>query len=220
MWQLHTESCGKWRVNHPQWELWFAISPSWVWREKITWGIWQAEGLSMCIIILSTIVAIIRPISSSNSWTCLEIPIYIYIYIVYIYIIYIYIYITYISHYITIKWLMSGIFPLPPLCRLYIKCFHSHVSRQLQRPQRMPCNACGVPGGDMQKWPRDVPGMSLDVPEHERCPQIGPATIWWTNIAIENGHLSWIFPFFHCYVSSPEGTVAKLVQLQLYLWVD
>ena len=35
-------------------------------------------------------------------------------------------------------------------------------------------------------------------------------TLWWTNIAIENGHLEWIFPLkiviFHCYVSSPEGT--------------
>ena len=34
-------------------------------------------------------------------------------------------------------------------------------------------------------------------------------TLWWTNIAMENDHLSWIFPLkmviFHCYVSSPEG---------------
>ena len=34
-------------------------------------------------------------------------------------------------------------------------------------------------------------------------------TLWWTNIAIENGHLYWNFPInmviFHCYVSSPEG---------------
>ena len=33
-------------------------------------------------------------------------------------------------------------------------------------------------------------------------------TLWWTNIAMENGH--WIFPLkiviFHCYISSPEGT--------------
>ena len=39
---------------------------------------------------------------------------------------------------------------------------------------------------------------------------VGPVTLWWTNIAIENGHLQWIFPLkmviFHCYVSSPEGT--------------
>ena len=36
-----------------------------------------------------------------------------------------------------------------------------------------------------------------------------PSTLWWTNIAIENDHLKWIFPLkmviFHCYVSSPEG---------------
>ena len=35
-------------------------------------------------------------------------------------------------------------------------------------------------------------------------------TLWWTNIAIENGHLLWIYPLkmviCHCYVSSPEGT--------------
>ena len=35
-------------------------------------------------------------------------------------------------------------------------------------------------------------------------------TLWWTNIAIENGNVKWIFPLkmviFHCYVSSPEGT--------------
>ena len=35
-------------------------------------------------------------------------------------------------------------------------------------------------------------------------------TLWWTNIAIENCHLQWIFPLkmviFHCYVSSPEGS--------------
>ena len=37
-----------------------------------------------------------------------------------------------------------------------------------------------------------------------------PSTLWWTNIAMKNGHLYWIFPLkmviFHCYVSSPEGT--------------
>ena len=36
-------------------------------------------------------------------------------------------------------------------------------------------------------------------------------TLWWTNIAMENGHLLWIFPLkmviFHCYVSSPEGNM-------------
>ena len=45
------------------------------------------------------------------------------------------------------------------------------------------------------------------------CPSLGTwpqiYTLWWTNIAIENGHLYWIFPLkmviFHCYVSSPEG---------------
>jgi hypothetical protein len=41
----------------------------------------------------------------------------------------------------------------------------SSPSCQLQPPQRMPCNACGAPGGDMQKC---VPGC----PEHDRCPQI------------------------------------------------
>ena len=34
-------------------------------------------------------------------------------------------------------------------------------------------------------------------------------TLWWTNIAIENDHLSWIYPLkiviFHSYVSLPEG---------------
>ena len=38
----------------------------------------------------------------------------------------------------------------------------------------------------------------------------GLHTLWWTNIALENGHLEWIFPLrmviFNCYVSSPEGT--------------
>ena len=38
-------------------------------------------------------------------------------------------------------------------------------------------------------------------------------TLWWTNIAIENGHLSWIFTLkmviFHCYVSSPERRVCS-----------
>ena len=29
-------------------------------------------------------------------------------------------------------------------------------------------------------------------------------TLWWTNIAMENGHLKMVI--FHCYVSSPEGS--------------
>ena len=44
-------------------------------------------------------------------------------------------------------------------------------------------------------------------------------TLWWTNIAIENGHLQWIFPLkmviFHCYVSSPEGIMTFLA---LSMW--
>ena len=58
-------------------------------------------------------------------------------------------------------------------------------------------------------------------------------TLWWTNIAIENGHLYWIFPLkmviFHCYVSSPEGIIIrfpyhryhiqKLAQKKSALWL-
>ena len=50
-------------------------------------------------------------------------------------------------------------------------------------------------------------------------------TLWWTNIAMENGHLQWIFllkmVIFHCYVSSPEGTVLKqlwVVQMEGRWW--
>ena len=53
----------------------------------------------------------------------------------------------------------------------------------------------------------------VDFPRHESEPSGASKkeqhTLWWTNIAIENGHLWWIFPLkiviFHCYVSSPEG---------------
>jgi len=40
-------------------------------------------------------------------------------------------------------------------------------------------------------------------------------TLWWTNIAMENGHLEWIFPLkiviFHCYVSSSECNPWRLM---------
>ena len=195
MWQLHTESCGKWRVNHPQWELWFAISPSWVWREKITWGIWQAEDLSMCIIIFSTIVAIIRPISSHNSWTCLEIPIYIYIY----YIAYIY-----ISHYITIKWLMNGMFPLPPLCGLYI--LFSFPFYQRKHSSWWPEILSHV---SHISSPSRHHFASSNHPNECHATLVGPQGATCRSVSLDVLNMT----------GAPKS-LAKLVQLQFYLWVD
>ena len=56
--------------------------------------------------------------------------------------------------------------------------------------------------------------LSLGSPLNYRCGRPSMCTLWWTNIAIENGHLWWIFPLkmviFHSYVSSPEGMVTEL----------
>ena len=45
------------------------------------------------------------------------------------------------------------------------------------------------------------------------------STLWWTNIAMENGHLKWIFPskmvIFHSYVSLPEGIFHPLLHIFL-----
>ena len=50
-------------------------------------------------------------------------------------------------------------------------------------------------------------------------------TLWWTNIAMENGRLYWIFPLkmviFHCYVSSPEGNqLAGQLSLPRLPWLQ
>ena len=56
-------------------------------------------------------------------------------------------------------------------------------------------------------WDEDRPFLSSDCFRGiSRCIR---STLWWTNIAMENGHLEWIYPLkmviFHCYVGSPEG---------------
>ena len=106
---------------------------------------------------------------------------------IYIYIYYIaYIYITLYHHKMTNEWYVSITPPLWPVYIVFIPILSEETSLlmarnsvpclahlvtisspscQLQPPQRMPCNACGAPGGDMQKC---VPGC----PEHDRCPQI------------------------------------------------
>ena len=110
--------------------------------------------------------------TTHNSWTCLEIPIYTYIIINHI-----------IYIYITIKWLMNGIFPLPPLCGLYILFQFPLYQRKhpswwpefLPAPTT-PTNAMqrlwGPRGGDMQKCVPGCPGRMSLPPEHDRCPQI------------------------------------------------
>ena len=69
---------------------------------------------------------------------------------------------------------------------------------------------------------RDVPGETnhpqgpseptqVPAPNNAQTDVVSNITLWWTNIAIENGHRnSGYFSIknggsFHCYVSSPEG---------------
>ena len=71
-------------------------------------------------------------------------------------------------------------------------------------------------------WSRWCPVSRWGTADHQPQRIINAIdTLWWTNIAMENHHFSWenplfLWPFSHCYVSSPEG-ISWYIQDILYL---
>ena len=57
------------------------------------------------------------------------------------------------------------------------------------------CNCCGSPSSKSHLVKRHQKSLESKYRKY---------TLWWTNIAMENGHLSWIFPskmvIFHCFL--------------------